>query len=148
MITEDISVCLTDHIISALPQCISVPSDSESVNGQKTLVLALPFERTDSATEQDLLCPVQPLTDERCVDLFSCNRFKESPYANSITICRTTNSTSSLEMCFHNITETMNGIKVHFFYSDLFNFQQCSEHDPEPRRTYIGSFQLITKCES
>ena len=80
------------------------------------------------------------------MNLLSCNRFRESAYANSITICRATNDHDdlNLEMCFHNITETMNGTKVHIFYSSL--LQQCGIQ--ELTRTYIKSIRLlIMDCE-
>lgn len=128
--------------ITSIPSCtcVGVPP----LNGQQTLILALPVSVVDSAAEQDLLCPVHLLPGERCVDLLSCNRFRESAYANSITICQTKKFNDhdlSLEMCFHNITENMNKTKVHFFYSDLQLTQQC--YTPESTRTYIRSFQLL-----
>ena len=51
-------------------------------------------------------------------------------------------------MCFHNVTEALNGSKIHFFYSDLL----CSSEltitiDYESSRTYIRSMQiLIVDC--
>ena len=92
---------------------------------------------------QDLLCPIQPINGERCVNLLSCNRFRKSAYANSITICQATLTNDhdelNLEICFHNITETMNGTKVHIFYSNL--LQRCEVQ--EITRTYIKSIQLL-----
>jgi hypothetical protein len=95
--------------------------------------------------EEDLLCPVHPLPGERCVDLLSCHCFRASAYANSITICRSNNNGSMLEMCFHNVTDTMNGTRLHFFYSDL----HCHSEDtqPESSRTYIKSMQLLISQE-
>ena len=142
VITKDIYICLANRSepTTSVPSCISIPP----VSGRRTLVLAIPFQLINSSVMQDLLCPVQPHAGERCVDLLKCNRFSESVFAKSITICRTTtfNDDSSLEMCFHNITEAMYGTKIHFFYSDL--LQQCDSRS----RMYIGSFQLITDCES
>ena len=123
--------------------CIEVPL----LNGGQTLILALPFLPVTSDLEEDLLCPVHPLPGERCVDLLSCNRFSESAYANSITICRTTNNGSSLEMCFHNVTDVMNGVRLHFFYSDL----HCRPNGIQLKstRTYTKSIQLqINKSKS
>ena len=95
--------------------CIKVPL----LNRGQTLILALTFLPITRGLEEDLLCPVHPLPGERCVDLLSYNRFSESAYANSITICHTANNGSSLDMCFHNVTNAMNGTRLHFFYSDL-----------------------------
>ena len=140
VITETKSVSLADpSYTSATPSCIDVPP----LTGTQTLVLAIPFTPMDSSTP-DILCPIFLHSGERCVDLLSCNRFSESVYANSITICRTADNVSSLEMCFHNVTEAINGTKIHFFYSDLL----CSSDVTisamhESSRTYIRSMQLI-----
>ena len=120
--------------------CIDVPP----LTMGQTLVLALPFlpAITEPGLEEDLLCPVHPFSPgERCVDLLSCNRFRESVYANSITICRNKNNSSVLEMCFHNITDIMNGTRLYFFYSDL----HCHPEDIqlESSRTYVKSMQLL-----
>ena len=133
VITETIPVS------SATPSCINVPP----LTGTQTLVLAIPFTPMDSSFP-DILCLIHLHSGERCVDLFSCHRFSESAYANSITICRRADNVSSLEMCFHNVTEAINGTKIHFFYSDLL----CSSDitittDYESSRTYIRSMQLI-----
>ena len=114
--------------------CIEVPA----LNWGQTLILALP-KATGSG--EDLLCPVHPLPGERCVDLLSCNRFRESAYANSITVCRTRKSDLSLEMCFHNVSGVMNGTRLHFLYPDL----SCHPNgiQPESTRTYIKSVQLV-----
>ena len=127
-----------DESCSPTPTCIEVPL----LTMGQTLVLALPFlPVTSCELEEDLLCPVHPLPGERCVDLFSCNRFRGSGYANSITICRTKNNNSVLEMCFHNVTDIMNGTRLHFFYSDL----HCHPEDIqfESSRTYVKLMQLL-----
>ncbi len=146
VITENVDICLTNRSesIISVPSCVRIPP----LNGLQTLILALPFTLIDNITQQDLLCPVHPLPGERCVDLLSCHRFRESAYANSITICRITNDYDDLnmEMCLHNITEIINETKVHFFYSDLHLIQQCRV--PESTRTYTSAFQLIISCKS
>ena len=138
-VTEDIGLCMDEisDSCSPTPTCIEVPA----LNGGQTLILALPFLSITTGSEEDLLCPVHPLPGERCVDLFSCNRFRESAYANSITICRTRKSDFSLEMCFHNVSDIMNGTRIHFFYSNL----HCHPNgiQPESSRTYIKSMQLV-----
>ena len=116
------------------------------MNSSQALILALPFLPATTGLEEDLLCPVHPLPGERCVDLLSCNRFRESAYANSITICRTRNNDLTLEMCFHNITDIMNGTRLHFFYSDL----HCRPNGIklESTRLYIKSIQFhVTKSK-
>ena len=119
------------------PTCIETPP---LISGQ-ILILALPFLSFDGL-EEDLLCPVHPLPGERCVDLLSCNRFRESAFANAITVCRTTmNSSSSLEMCFHNASDIMNGTRLHFFYSDFHCRPNGNQH--ESSRTYVKSVQLL-----
>ena len=65
----------------------------------------------------------------------------ESAYANSITVYRRVNSDLSLEMCFHNVTDVMNGTRLHFFYSDLHCRPNGIQH--ESSRTYIKSMQLV-----
>ena len=110
-------------------------------------MLAIPFLSLSNVTEQDLLCPVHPHSSESCVDLLSCSRFNKTVYANSITICKTVDFESSLEleMCFHNVTDVMNGTKLHFFYSDL----QCSSGGGVvSTRTYASSIQLETQIFS
>ena len=140
VITEIIPLCLNyPSCTSATPLCMDVPPPT----GTQTLMMAIPFTPMDSSTP-DILCPIHLHSSERCVDLFSCHRFSESANANSITICRTADNASSLEMCFHNLTEAINGTKIHFFYSDLL----CSSDltittDYESSRTYIRSMQLI-----
>ena len=139
----DASLCTSDfpedESCSSSPTYVEVPP----LTMGQTLVLALPFlpAITEQGLEEDLLCPVHPFPGERCVDLLSCNRFRESAYANSITICRTTNNSSVLEMSFHNITDIMNGTRLHFFYSDL----HCHPEDIqlESSRTYVKSMQLL-----
>ena len=141
VVTEDISLCVSNLSISEscspTPTCIDVPP----LNGQQTLILALPFLPVTSGLEEDLLCPVHPLPGERCVDLLSCNRFSVSAYANSITICRKVNNGSRLDMCFHNVTDVMNGARLQFFYSDL----HCHPNgiQLESTRTYTKSIKLI-----
>ena len=122
---------------SPTPTCIEVPA----LNGGQILILALPFLPTATGSEEDLLCPVHPRPGERCANLLSCSRFRESSYANSVTICRRANNGSSLEMCFHNVSDVMNGTRLHFFYSDL----HCRPNgiQPESSRTYIKSMQLV-----
>ena len=125
------------------PTCIKIPP----MNGGQTLTLVIPFRPVGNDFVQDLLCPIHPhlSTSDRCIDLLSCNRFSETVYVKSITICKTVNSDSSWEMCFQNVTEEMNGTKLHFFYADL----QCSPNGiPESSRTYTKSVQLITEGES
>ena len=134
--TENLHTCLTGST------CIKTPP----LRGRKTLVLAIPFLSLSNVTEQDLLCPVHPHSSERCVDLLRCSRFNKTVYANSITICKTVDFESSLEleMCFHNVIEVMNGTKLHFFYSDL----QCSSGgERQSSRTYIRSIHLLTLDE-
>ena len=131
-------MCTSNHLESCSPTppvCVAIPP----LNGRQTLILALPFLPVLSDFE-DLLCPVHPLPGERCVDLLSCNRFSESAYINSITICGTVNNSSSLEMCFHNVTDVMHGTRLHFFYSDL----HCRPHGFQlvSTRTYVKSLQL------
>ena len=48
---------------------------------------------------------------------------------------------SRLEMCFHNVTDVMNGARLHFFYSDL----HCHPNgiQLESTRTYTKSIKLI-----
>ena len=147
VVTEDISVCMSESNVSdshsPVHTCIMVPP----INVGQTLVLALPFLPVTTGLEEDLLCPVHPFPGERCVDLLSCNRFRESAYAGSVTICRRENNDSSLEMCFHNVTDVMNGTRLHFFYSDL----HCHPNgiQPESTRSYMKSIQLhITKSKS
>ena len=129
---------------STTSSCIDVPP----LTGTQTLVLAIPFTLPMDSSTPDILCPIYLHSSERCVDLLSCHCFSESAYANSITICRTADNVSSLEMCFHNVTEALNGSKIHFFYSDLL----CSSEltitiDYESSRTYIRSMQiLIVDC--
>ena len=140
--TEEVSLCLDNGSRPCMltPTCIDIPSVH---SGRQTLVLALPFLPVTSELqlEEDLLCPVHPLPGERCVDLLSYNRFRESAYASSITICRTKNNSSVLEMCFHNVTDIMNGTRLHFFYSDL----HCRPDGTRPQstRTYVKSVQLV-----
>ena len=45
------------------------------------------------------------------MDLLSCNNFNETVFTNSLSICKTVDFDTSLEleMCFHNVTEAMNG---------------------------------------
>ena len=126
-----------DESCSPTPTCIDVPP----LNRGQTLILALPFLPAITGLEEDLLCPVHPLPGERCVDLLSCHRFRRSAYASSITICRTKNNSSVLEMCFHNVTDAMNGTRLHFFYSNL----HCHPEDIqfESFRTYMKSIQLL-----
>ena len=127
---------------SPTPTCIEAPA----LNRGQTLILALPFLPVANNLEEDLLCPAHPLPGERCVDLLSCNRFRESAYADSITICRKMNNSSSLEMCFHNVTDVMNGTRLHFFYSDL----HCHPDGTQPASTrfYTKSIQLhVTKSK-
>ena len=138
--TEEVSLCSDNGSKPCMltPTCIDIPPVH---SGRQTLVLALPFLPVTSELEEDLLCPVHPLPGERCVDLLSCNRFRESAYANFITICRTKNNSSVLEMCFHNVTDIMNGTRLHFFYSDL----HCHPDGTRPQltRTYVKSVQLV-----
>ena len=140
VITETTPLCLNyPSCTSAIPSCIDVPP----LTGKQTLVMAIPFTPMENSTP-DILCPIYLHSGERCVDLLSCYRFSESAYANSITICRTADNASSLEMCFHNVTEALNGTKIHFFYSDLL----CSSDltitiDYESSRTYIRSMQIL-----
>jgi hypothetical protein len=140
-VTVNISLCMSDVSVSHLPKptCIEAPP----LTIRETLVLALPFLPTNSSNglEEDLLCPVHPLPDERCVDLLSCNRFRGSAYANSITICRIRNNGSVLEMCFHNVTDIMNGTRLHFFYSDLHCHPDGAWY--QSSRTYVKSIQLL-----
>ena len=134
--TENLHTCQTGST------CIKIPP----LRGRKTLVLAIPFLSLSNVTEQDLLCPVHPYSSESCVDLLSCSRFNKTVYANSITVCKTVDFESSLEleMCFHNVTEVMNGTKLHLFYSDL----QCSSGGVrQSSRIYTSSMQLITSCK-
>ena len=142
VITKEVSLCLCLDNCSVFctltPTCIEIPP---VWSGRQTLVLALPFLPVTVGLEQDLLCPIHPRPDERCVDLLSYNRFRESAYANSITICRTMNSDSSLEMCFHNVTDVMNGTRLHFFYSDLHCHPDGTR--PQSSRTYIKAMQLL-----
>ena len=141
VVTEylQIQLCMADHLESCLtiPICIDVPP----LNGRQTLILALPFLPITSGLEEDILCPVHPLPGERCVDLLSCNHFRESVFANSVTICRRVSNGSSLEMCFHNITDIMNETSLHFFYSNL----HCHPNGirPQSTRTYIKSIKLL-----
>ena len=138
--TENISLCSDNWSKFCMPMsaCTGIPSVQ---SGRQTLVLALPFLPVTTALEEDLLCPVHPLPDERCVDLLSCNRFRESAHANSVTICRIMNNNSSLEMCFYNITDIMNGTRLYFFYSDL----HCHPNgiQPQSTRTYMKSIKLL-----
>ena len=123
------------------PTCVDVPP----LTMGQTLVLALPFLPAITGLEEDLLCPVHPLPGERCVDLLSCHRFKDSAFANAITLCRTTtvNHDSSLEMCFHNISNEMNGTRLHFFYSDLNCHPEGSQY-----KFYMKSIQShVTKSK-
>ena len=55
------------------------------------------------------------------MDPLSCNNFNETVFTNSLSICKTVDFDTSLEleMCFHNVTEAMNGTKLHLFYSKL-----------------------------
>ena len=77
------------------------------------------------------------------MDLLSCNNFNETVFTNSLSICKTVDFDTSLEleMCFHNVTEVMNGAKLHFFYSEL----QCagSVSGLRSSRTYAKSIRLI-----
>ena len=135
VITRCVLTCMANK---TTPTCIKTPP----LSGMQTLVLAIPFLSFSNATEQDLLCPVHPHSSEKCVDLLSCSRFNKTVYVNSITICKTVDFESSLEleMCFHNVTEVMNGTKLHFFYSDL----QCSSGGRrQSSRIYASSIQLI-----
>ena len=124
------------------PTCIEA---SPLISG-KTLTLALPFLPSDDL-EEDLLCPVHPLPGQRCVNLLSCNRFRESAFANTITICKTAmNSGTSLEMCFDNVSDIMNGTRLHFFYSDLSCSPNSNQH--ESTRLYTKPIQLhVTKSK-
>ena len=137
----DVSLCMSDfpedESCSPTPTCVDVPP----LTMGQTLVLALPFLPAITGLKEDLLCPVHPLPWERCVDLLSCNRFRGSAYANSITLCRTKNNSSVLEMCFQNVTDIMNGTRLYFFYSDL----HCQPEDIqfESSRTYMKSMQLL-----
>ena len=135
--TEIKHLCPGDSLCIHVPisSCIDVPP----TNVDQTLVLALPFLPAITGFEEDLLCPVHPPPGERCVDLFSCNRFRGSAYASSITICRKLNNASKLEMCFQNFTEKLNGTKAHFFYSIL--------HCLRPSRVYIKSIKFIVDSE-
>ena len=138
-VQQNVRLCMGDISEScSTPTCIEVPS----LNRGQTLILALPFlSVTTDSEEEDLLCPVHPLPGERCVNLLSCNRFKESVYVNSISICRRASNGSSLEMCFYNITDIMNGTRLHFFYSDL----QCPSDGfrLQSSRTYMKAMQLL-----
>ena len=141
VITKDIHIiCTTNNstILMSLSSCVKIPP----LNGRQTLILAIPFLPVVSGLEEDILCPMHLHISERCVDLLRCNRLRETVFANSITICRVAYNDSSLEMCFHNVTELMNGTKVHFFYSDL----HCMPGGMRvSSRTYARSLQLIGK---
>ena len=133
VVTKEVLFCWGDHFEPCSP-CIDVPP----LNERQTLILALPFLPAVTGLEEDLLCPVHPLPDERCVDLLSCNRFSKSSYSNSLTICRKS-SNSRLEMCFHNVTKEMNGTRLHFFYSDL----HCQpDAQLQSTRLYTESMQI------
>ena len=135
VITDNLIVCNSSVIT---PTCTKTPP----LNGRQTLILAIPSLSASSQSRQDILCPVHPHFNERCVDLLSCNNFNETVFTNSLSICKTVDFDTSLEleMCFHNVTEAMNGTKLHFFYSDL----QCGRSDGGLRssRTYARSLQL------
>ena len=139
-VTEAITLCMSDlpESCSPTPTCVDVPP----LNRGQTLIVALLFLPVATGLEEeDLLCPVHPLSGERCVDLLSYNHFSKSAYANSITICRRTNDGVGLEMCFHNVTDVMNGSRLHFFYSEL----HCHPDgiQPESSWTYFKSIQLL-----
>lgn len=150
-VTENISLY---NIISNVsepclhpPMCVEVPALSNDYD--QTLILALPFLPAVTGLEEDLLCTVHSLPGERCVDLLSCNRFRESVYADSISICRAMNGDSNLEMCFHNnIADEMNETRLHFFYSNLHCHPYGARLPPESTRLYSKSVQLhVTKSE-
>ena len=136
--TSNVSLCMSD--VSGLCLSKSTCIETPLLNSGETLILALPFLPFDGL-EEDLLCPVHPLPGQKCVDLLSCNHFKESAFANTITICRTAmNSGSTLEMCFHNISDIMNGTRLHFFYSDLKCRPNGNQH--ESTRLYTKPIRL------
>ena len=141
VITEDFIICNSSM---PLPNCIQTPP----LNGRQTLILAVPSLSASSQSRQDILCPVHPHLNERCVDLLSCNNFNETVFTNSISICKTVDFDTSLEleMCFHNVTEAMNGTKLHLFYSKL-QFA-CSVGRLWSSRTYVKSIRLILDEET
>ena len=140
VITKEVSLCLDNEseFCVLTPTCIKIPP---VWSGRQTLVLALPFLPVTTGLKEDLLCPVHPLPSERCVDLLNCYHFRESAFANSITICRTKNNGSVLEMCFYNVTDILNRTRLHFFYSDLHCHSDGTQ--PQSTRTYVKSVQLL-----
>ena len=138
VITEIKHLCPGNSMCLPTSSCIEVPP----IDVGQTLVLVLPFLPAVGGLEEDILCPVHPLHSETCIDLLSCNRFRESAYANSITVCRTMDNSSSFEMCFQNITKKLNETKAHFFYSTL----QCAP-SLKSSRVYIKSLKVIVDSE-
>ena len=138
VITEDLTVCNSSVIT---PTCTKAPA----LNGRQTLILAVPSLSACSQSRQDILCPVHPHLNERCVDLLSCNNFNETVFTNSLSICKTVDFDTSLEleMCFHNVTEAMNGTKLHLFHSKLQCVSSVGGGHPSTR-IYAKAIQLKT----
>ena len=76
-----------------------------------------------------------------CVNLHACDRFNETMYVKSLSICG--DDDAGFKLCFHHVSKELNGTKIFFFYSNL----QCTTRGgiPEPTRRYSASFQLLTE---
>lgn len=127
------------YVGSTCPVCVSVPQPEK-----------IPFfniPHSPGSNRRDSLCKsVSADETGRCLDLASnCDDFSVSPLSSSVTVCSTTSSSIDYEMCFSNITNKMNGMKIHFFYSTR---NVCPTIGTRVTSTlYIDSFEIMAQSK-
>lgn len=97
--------------------CINLPSPSTS---KGSLRFALPYWSTSDPMGQehrDLICLAECTIETDCSLENKCTpALRETIFDNSVTLSKRSNETNMFQLCFSNVTENMNGTKLHIFY--------------------------------
>ena len=89
--------------------------------------------------EADCICPLLVVASHRCYNFASCSCLTESYFRESINICAI--NTSTIQICFNNLTNEMNGTNIHLFQTQYLN---CQHHQSTfAYRKYIRAFMIL-----
>ena len=74
-----------------------------------------------SNNPHDILCPIYIEDGSECYNHSRCNGFNEAFQSPFFSICKNPDNSSLIQMCFTNITEAHDGIKMFFITADRIN---------------------------
>ena len=92
----------------------------------------------DNICEPDCICPIVFLLNQDCYTAELCSCIHNTVFTHTLSLCRT--EPTNIQLCINNITDGMNGSRLHIFQSKT---SYCQNSWIYSYRNYVKAFMIL-----